>query len=77
MWGFDVRGDADRSCTVYAGSSEVRAAAQERLTALRSNFNNMGVRIDDIIEDERLFDGFGVQTDAGASSEAGVVDTHA
>ena len=74
-WAFDVRGlDAPRCC-VYTGSERAREAARPHLAELRSIFHNMGGGIDDTIEDEGLFDGFGGAQDDGPCSEARVVDT--
>ena len=75
QWAFDLSGGAEKSLRVYADPRSA-ARASGRLRELRPIFNNMGVRFDDIIEDESLFDGFGSVEDDPAQ-RAGVVDTRA
>jgi hypothetical protein len=47
-----------RALSVYCNSEQLKRAAARGLDSLRSKFHNMGLEVDDIIEEGNAFDGF-------------------
>jgi hypothetical protein len=54
-----------RSLSIFCDDEQIRRAATRALDSLRSKFNNMGLEVDDTVNEGDAFDGFSPVAEGG------------